>query len=335
MKKVNFYQGGPKVSAVGYGAMSFSDFYGETSRENSFAILDRCQDVDMDHVDTAHMYGRGESETVIGLYLKENPSAKDFFKIATKGGIWEGKREDNEGSASNNSPEYMRKNLEESLQRLGLDCIDLYYVHRLDNRFSIDATTELMVDFIKEGKIKSYGYSEISPASLRRVNAIHPCGAIQNEYSLWCRSPELGMIQACDELNVTFVPFSPVGRGILTDKPRRTEDNSDAPFLKVNPRFIEPNLSVNLEWTDKFRAFAADKGVPTASLAVAWSIAKGRNMLTIPGTRFVKHLDELALGGSLNLSLSEVQEIETVLPAGFAQGDRYSDGQWTTQERFC
>jgi len=145
----------------------------------------------------------------------------------------------------------------------------------------------------------------------------------------------MGMIQTCEELDTTFVAFSPVGRGMLTDSPRRTADNSDAPFLNGNPRFLEPNISANVKWTDKFRAYAADKGVATASLAIAWTLAKSDNLISIPGTRSIEHLDQAAAGGALNLSQSEVAEIETVLPIGFTSGDRYSDGQWRGQERYC
>jgi len=170
---------------------------------------------------------------------------------------------------------------------------------------------------------------------LRRAAAVHPVAAVQSEYSLWTRQPEMGMIQACEALGTAFVGFSPVGRGMLTDRPTTVGQDLTGMFTDGNPRFVEPNLSANLAWTDAFRGYAADRGQPTAALALAWVLAKSPNTIAIPGTRFVPHLQEAALGASIELSTDEVAEIETILPVGFAHGDRYSDGQWKGQERYC
>ena len=327
---------GPEITAVGYGSMSFGAAYGPTSRANSVAILDAMRDWGLDHFDTAFIYAGGEAETIFGAYCKDNPSARDYFTVATKGGIFSGPSADNDGYANNNSRAFLTEQLDTSLRRLGTDCVDLYYLHRWDReRTPIEEAMETLAGFVKAGKIRAIGLSEVAPSTLRRAAAVHPVAAVPREDRLWTRQPELGMLQACAALGTAFVAFSPVGRGMLTDRPVQVGQDLSGQFLEGNPRFQEPNLSANLLWVDGFRALASDMGVAAATLAQAWVLAKGEHCIVIPGTRSVAHLKEAAQAASLRLTETQLARIEEVLPLGFAQGDRYSDAQWKGQERYC
>lgn len=329
MKTRKIGQNGPEVSAVGYGAMSFTDFYGPATVEGSMKILDACVELGITHIDTANVYGMGKSETIIGDWLRKRGGANPFF-IATKCGITR-----DPDRRLNNDPEHMSEALDESLKRLGVEAIDLYYVHRRDTSHEIEAVTETLAGFVKAGKVKAIGFSEIAPSSLRRAHAVHPIDAVQSEYSLSTRSAELGLVQACAELGASMVAFSPVGRALLTDRPHGAEAIGQMAWVKSNPRFLEPNLSHNLAISDKFRTLAADMGVATASLAIAWLIHQGDHVLPIPGTRHVEHLKEAVAGASLDLSDEDIARIEQVLPIGWAHGDRYSVAQWSGPERYC
>jgi aryl-alcohol dehydrogenase-like predicted oxidoreductase len=329
MKQRKLGQNGPVVSAVGYGAMSFTNFYGPAEDEGSLRILDACVDLGITHIDTSDAYGMGRSETVIGDWLRARGGPSPFT-IATKVGITRDPEH-----RFNNSPEHLTASLDGSLKRLGVEAIDLYYVHRRDTRHEIEDVTETMAGFVKAGKVKAIGFSEIAPSSLRRAHAVHPIAAVQSEYSLSTRAPELGLKQTCAEIGATLVAFSPVGRGLLTDRPHQLETLKDMPFMVNNPRFMEPNLSANLAYNAKFRALAADMGVAAASLAIAWVLHQGEEVMAIPGTRHVAHLEEVAKGGALDLSAEDIARIEAVLPVGWAHGDRYSVGQWAGPERYC
>ncbi|MEM8979490.1 MAG: aldo/keto reductase [Pseudomonadota bacterium] len=328
MKQRKLGQNGPTVSAVGYGAMSFTDFYGPAIDADSAKVLDACLEKGITHLDTADAYGMGRSETVIGDWLKARGGPSPFT-IATKVGITRDPEH-----RFNNSPEHLTQSLDASLTRLGIEAIDLYYVHRRDTRHEIEEVTETLAGFVKAGKVKAIGYSEIAPSSLRRAHAVHPIAAVQSEYSLSTRAPELGLIQTCAEIGASLVAFSPVGRSLLTDRPHSTERVADMPFLKQNPRFLEPHLSANLAYNAKFCALAAEMDVPAASLAIAWVLHQSESVIAIPGTRRQAHLSELIQGGKMDLTLEDVTRIETVLPVGWAHGDRYSVGQWTGPERY-
>lgn len=322
-------QNGPTVSVVGYGAMSFSDFYGPATDDGSMRILDACVELGITHIDTANVYGNGRSETVIGEWLKRR-GGQAPFTIATKLGITS-----DPDQRLNNDPAHMKEALEASLRRLGVEAIDLYYVHRRDTRFEIEEVTQTMAEFVKAGKVKAIGFSEIAPSSLRRANAVHPIAAVQSEYSLSTRAPELGLVQTCAGIGASLVAFSPVGRGLLTDRPHQAHAIEKMPWMRANPRFNPPNLAANLEYNRKFRDLAADMGVAAASLAIAWLTHQGDHVLPIPGTRSVEHLAEVAAGGGISLSAEDLARIEAVLPVGWTHGDRYSVGQWTGPERFC
>ena len=328
MRKKKLGINGPIVGAVGYGSMSFTDFYGPADDKNSARILDVCLELGIQHIDTSNVYGMGRSETIIGEWLRSK-RGNNPFTIATKVGITR-----NPENRFDNSKEHLTSELDASLKRLGVEAIDLYYIHRRDSRLEIEEVTETMAGFVSDGKVKSIGFSEIAPSSLRRANAVHPIAAVQSEYSLSTRAPDLGLLQACEEIGAALVGFSPVGRGLLTDRPHQEESISEMPFLATNPRFIEPNLSHNLSYNNRFRAVASEFGVPAASLAVAWLLTRGDHVHAIPGTRNVKHLKELVLGGSLTVSEEMCERIEQVLPVGWAHGDRYSTEQWKGPERF-
>ena len=325
-------QSGTKISALGIGAMSFSDFYGKSSTEISHSILSASLDLDINHIDTADIYGMGSSEERIGSFLKRNPSAKNIFKIASKGSI--AKSSDGK-TFFDNSKKYLESALEASLKRLGVENLELYYVHRRDTSIPIEEVTETLSGFVKQGKINQFGYSEIAPTSLERANKIHPVGAVQSEYSLSTRYPELGLLQKTKSLKTSFVAFSPVGRSLLTDKPHTEEKVKEMQFLQQNPRFIEPNLSKNIEATHSFRTLASDWGLTAGGLAIAWLLNKDNHILPIPGTRSVQYLKDMARACEKIFSENEMKEIESVLPLGWAFGDRYSVNQWVGPEKYC
>jgi len=319
------------VSALGIGAMSFSDFYGPTTDDASFAILDAAQELGITAIDTANVYGMGRSETVIGQYLAKT-GTRDAFHIATKAGIIrdaDGKR------GFDNSPAHLTASLDASLKRLGIERVDLFYVHRRDPDLPIEEVTQTLAALVKSGKIASFGFSEIAPVSLRRAAAVHPVAAVQSEYALTARYPDLGLVQACADLGTALVAFSPVGRGLLSDAPPDTARVAASPFMQANPRFAGDNLPRNIRATDPLRALAADMGLPTAALAMAWLLSRGDHVHPIPGTRSVEHLRDLAAGCDLTLSRDDLARIEAAVPMGSVHGDRYSHDQWVGVEKYC
>lgn len=320
-------QNGPLVSALGLGCMSFGGSYGPATEAESLATLDAAYEAGITFYDTANIYGMGVSEEVLGRWMA---SRKPQIVLASKSGIDYGPPR----QYRNDAP-YMRQELEASLRRLGREQLDLYYVHRRDIRVPVEDLVETLGRFIDEGKIAGYGLSEVAPATLRRAHALLPCRAVQNEYSLWTRLPQLGLLQACAELGVAFVPFSPLGRGALTDRPPSPEHLPQTDFRKPNPRFVEPAFSANEGYLAGFRAYAARCGVPSATLAMAWIFDQGEGLFPIPGTRSAVHLAELVAGESLQLTDEMRHEIDRLLPVGFAEGDRYADTQIGGIERYC
>lgn len=327
MRKRKLGADGPLVSALGFGCMSLAGAFGPTTEAESFEALDAALEAGIDFLDTANIYGMGVSETVIGKWLADR---RPQLTLATKVGI------DNSTTPRSfrNDEAYIRAELEGSLRRLGREHVELYYIHRRDTRVPVEELVGTLSRLIEEGKIGGYGLSEIAPATLRRAHAVHPCMAVQNEYSLWTRQPELGLVQACAELGVAFVAFSPVARGMLGDVPLSREAAQDF-FRSQNPRFIEPNFSANTRIIDGFRALARARGVTTSALALAWLLARGEHVIPIPATRTAAHLREWLGAVEMDLTAADIAEIETVLPVGFAHGDRYSDTQIAGVERYC
>ena len=334
MKKRQLGKDGPQISAIGIGAMSFSNFYGPTDEAQSHAILSTAIDQGVTHIDTANVYGPHTSETVIGTFLAQQGKARhDLFSIATKASIT--KDPETGARAFNNSAEHLEAELDGSLARLGVDSVDLFYVHRRDPSIPIEEVTATLAGLVKKGKIRSFGFSEIAPSSLRRANAVHHVAAVQSEYSLAVRFPELGLVQETERLGTALVAFSPVGRSLLTDRPCSPEKADTLPFLKVNPRFQEPNLSANIEAGKPFRQLAADMGTTAAALSIAWLIHRADHVVPIPGTRSPDHLREHCAGAALDLDDAAMAAIEEALPLGWAHGDRYSQAQWVGPEKYC
>lgn len=332
MQTRQFGRSGPKVGAIGFGAMSFGGFYGPTTETESMEALAACLDTGTTHWDTANVYGPKISEERIGAFFRANPGTRNKIHLATKGAISRN-METNERTFDN-SPEHMRTALEGSLQRLGVDYVDLYYVHRRDQRRSIEEVMDTMLTFKKEGKIRAIGLSEVAPATIRRAQAVGQVDAVQSEYSLWTRLPELGVIQLCKEIGAAFVPFSPLGRGIFTDTVRSADGFGKHDFRRGNPRFVEPNFSANLKALQALFDFARARGTTPAQVSLAWVLAQGDHLIPIPGTRYAKNVRENAGGAALDLSPGDFAELERMLPTGFAHGDRYTEQQYVGPERY-
>jgi len=320
-------QDGPLVSAIGLGCMSFAGFFGATDEAESLACLDAAHDRGIDFLDTSNIYGMGLSETVIGTWLA---TRRHPVTLATKAGIVAGppRRFDN-------SDAHLRTELEASLKRLRRDHVELFYIHRREQARPIEDVVGSLSRLIEEGKIGGYGLSEVSPATLRRACAVHPARAVQNEYSLWSRQPDLGLIRACAELGVAFVPFSPLARGMLSDSPPDPARMAEQDFRRTIPRFQEPNHSANRGAIDGFAGFARSRGWTTAAAALAWVLDRGPHLIPIPGTRSAAHLADWAGAGQIRLTDADRAEIDRLLPPGFAHGDRYSDAQIVGVERYC
>ena len=327
-------RGGPEVSAVGLGAMSFAGIYGGASETDCHAVLDACVELGVDHIDTANVYGNGRSEEIIGKYLDRYRNRGGIpFRIATKASI---RRNPETGERGfDNSAGHLEDELDKSLKRLKIDRVDLFYIHRRDPRLEIEEVTGTLARMIEKGKIAAFGYSEIAPTSLARAAAIHQVAAVQSEYSLQTRQPELGVVQACEAHGSALVAFSPVGRGLLTDAPPTTERVNASGFLSRTPRFTGDNFGRNIEASQRLRELAAQAGVPTASLAIAWVIAQGAHLHAIPGTRSVPHLRELVLGAEMTLEGDLKAEIAKRLPPGWTHGGRYSMDQSIGPEHYC
>lgn len=327
-------QNGPEVSAIGIGAMSFTNFYGPVPEGAAHAILDAALEAGIDHIDTANVYGMGASERAIGDWLGRYRGGGGVpFTIATKAAI----RRDPETSARkfDNSRAHLEAELDGSLKRLRVDRVDLFYVHRRDPHVEIEEVVENLKAIQATGKIGAFGFSEIAPSSLRRAASVAPIAAVQSEYSLWTRSPELGLVQSCEELGTALVAFSPVGRGMLSDQPPGVDSLEHSAFLASNPRFTGGNFERNLAASEPFRELARAMGLPTAALAIAWLLARSPNVIPIPGTKSPAHLGELVQGAELTLTPDTLAEIDRLLPPGWAHGARYDAVQSVGPEPFC
>jgi aryl-alcohol dehydrogenase-like predicted oxidoreductase len=324
--------GKTSVHPVGLGCMSLTGFYGPTSEAEALRLLAAALDLGVNFLDTANAYGEGVSETRIGKFLAEDRSRREKITLATKFSI----TRDAEGRRFiDNSPAHMVESLEASLKRLGVDHVDLYYVHRLDPRFPIEETVGALAGQVRKGKIGAIGLSEMAPDTLRRAHAVHPIAAMQSEYSLWTRLPELGLLQTCRELGVALVAFSPVGRGALSGRVRDIEALSPSDFRRNNPRFVGLNWKRNLAKIDEYVALAKSFGRDPGELAIAWVLAQGPHILAIPGTRYPENLASDARAAAKPLTAEEGEALARVLPPGWAAGDRYTEAQWANVERYC
>lgn len=330
MKRIRLGPDGPEVSQFGIGAMSFAGIYGDATVAESHAVLDACRTAGVTHIDTAAVYGDGLSEDIIGQWLAATPGARNEMVLATKAGI-----QRHPERRISNDPEHLEATLERSLRLLGVDHVDLFYVHRYDPSYPPEEVAGVLKGLIDRGKTRAIGFSEIAPSTLRRAASECPIAAVQSEYSLSTRAPELGLIQTCAALGTSLVAFSPVGRSFLTDAPFSPARVREMGFTRTNPRFQDPNYSANIAATDRFRELAAEMGLSAAGLAIAWVRSRGDFVLPIPGTKSTAHLSELLEGAVRDLSEEEVSRIEAILPVGWAHGDRYSDAQWVGPERYC
>lgn len=325
MKTRRLAAGGPEVGEIGLGCMSFGGAFGGTDDETSFRCMDAALKAGINFWDTSNVYGDGWSERVIGDYIEATGSKP---VIATKVGIVR-------GGGFDNSRDHIRAELEKSLERLKSDRVELYYIHRREAARPIEEVVETMASLIEEGLIGGYGLSEVAPSTLRRAQKVHPCMAVQSEYSLWTRTPELGMVQACSDLGVTLVPFSPVARGFLTDGSVSMEMAQGDSFRSQMPRLQEPNYSYNLAYWREFKAFCESRGWPMAAVAIAWLLDRDSTLVPIPATRTAEHLAEWLPACDIRLSDDDRAEVDRILPSGWAHGDRYWDSQALNVERYC
>lgn len=311
--------------------MSFGGFYGPTSESETMRALSRALDLGVDFWDTANVYGDGVSEKLIGKFLAEDRSRRSRVTLATKFAI---RRELDGRRVFDNSPEHIRASLEGSLRRLGVGAVDLYYVHRVDRRIPIEDTVGELARHVEAGTIRAIGLSEVAPDTLRRASAVHRIAAVQSEYSLWTRNPELGLIQACAEAGAVMVAFSPVGRSYFSGLLQEVETFDERDFRHANPRFQGLNWRRNRDRLPPYLALARSWGVKPATLAVAWTLAKTPHVVPIPGTRSADHLEECAAAADFSLDESRLAELERLLPVGFAAGERYSDQQWVGIQKY-
>lgn len=318
MKQKILGNSGISVSAIGLGCMGMSEFYGEINDDESTKVVQRASELGVTFFDTADTYGAGHNEILLAKALGKT-SGKCFiatkFGISRKPGVYE-RRIDN-------SPQYIRQACEDSLRRLGVETIDLYYAHRLAPEVPIEETIGVMADLVRSGKVRALGLCEISGATLRLAQAVHPIAVVQSEYSLWNRDPELELLPACRELQVSFVAYSPLGRGMLTGGINANTVFADNDFRKIAPRFQSEHLDANLGLLEVVKAMAWEKQCTPSQISLAWLLAQGEDIIPIPGTKRIHYLEQNLAALNLTLDAADVERLNQALPIGAASGARY------------
>jgi len=310
------------VGQISLGCMGMSEFYGPADEAESLAVIDAALKSGVNFFDTADVYGNGKNEELLGKAMK---GRRDQFIVATKfGGV---RDEQGKWIGFNASPDYVKFACDRSLQKLGTNYIDLYYLHRVDPKTPIEDTVRAMAELVKEGKVKHLGLSEVNAKTLRRAHAVHPITAVQTEYSLWTRDPESdGVLATCRELGIALIAYSPLGRGFLTGQFKSPDDLAADDWRRNNPRFQGENFQKNLELVEKVKEIAASKGATPAQLALAWLLAQGKDIIPIPGTKRVKYLLDNLGAVNVHLTADDMQRIKVVLDQLPAAGTRYDAG---------
>jgi len=313
------------VSSVGYGAMGLSEFYGQTDDQVSLQLLHKLIDLNVTFIDTANLYGRGHNERLIGHFLAGlNRATREQFKIATKCGI-DRSPDESYARTINNQPDYITHCCNESLKRLGVERIDLFYLHRVSQATPIEESMECLSRLVREGKINHIGLCEVSASTLRRANAVHPLAALQTEYSLWTRDIEDEILPAVKELGIGLVLYSPLGRGFLTGKYRNNSDFSAGEFRKNNERFMQASLDHNAQLLDVIEPLAEKYGSTTGQVALAWLLAQYDKLVPIPGTKHVSYLTENAQAADIVLDGSDIALLNDIHQRVEIRGGRYSE----------
>ncbi len=320
-------QNGPVVGALGLGCMGMSEFYGPADPAESIRTIHRALERGATMLDTADIYGHGDNEKLVGQAIA---GRRDKVVLASKFGILR-RRDDPNFRGMSGTPDYVREACDASLARLGVDCIDLYYVHRIDGVTPIEDTVGAMADLVRAGKIRWIGLSEVGPKTVRRAQTVHPIAAVQTEYSLWSRDVEM-LLPVLRELGIGFVPYSPLGRGFLTGAATDTSTLAADDFRRTQPRFAAENAPRNRELLAGFQALAAEKGCTPAQLALAWVLAQGRDVVPIPGTTRVARLDENLDSVDVGLSARACARIDAMRLDEAVSGERYPDMRWAMRE---